>query len=122
VAVPFAARLARRPARAWTGAFALGLVPVAAATAVGEAWSRPAAYVLEERHGFWAYTARMPLGFWLFVDTDGWQGPLRIDETRYARALFAAEEAGAVRGPMGRAAFTARFIGGVKLTSLVASS
>jgi hypothetical protein len=110
VAVPVAPSLLRRPARAWSAAFALGVMPVALATAVGEAWSRPAAYVLEERHGFWAYTARVPLGFWLFIDTDGWQGPLRIDDTRYARGLRAAEERGAVQGAVGRAAYTIRFL------------
>jgi hypothetical protein len=110
VAVPFMPSLVRRPARGWTLAFALGLLPVAVAAAAGEAWSRPAAYVLEERHGFWAYTARVPLGFWLFIDTDGWQGPLRIDETRYARGLLAAEAQGAVRGPAGRLAYTVRFV------------
>ena len=110
VAVPFLPSLMRRSARAWTAAFALGVMPVAVATAVGEAWSRPAAYVLEERHGFWAYTARVPLGFWLFIDTDGWQGPLRIDDTRYARGLLAAEEQGAVHGAGGRAAYTLRFV------------
>ncbi len=66
--------------------------------------------MLDERHGFWAYTARMPLGFWLFVDTDGWQGPLRIDDTRYARGLQAAEGEGRARGAAGRAAYTVRFV------------
>ena len=110
VALLFAAWLVRPPARAWAAAFALGVMPVALATAVGEAWSRPAAYVLEERHGFWAYTARVPLGFWLFIDTDGWQGPLRIDDTRYARGLRAAEERGEVQGTRGRTAYTVRFL------------
>ena len=108
--LPFARALSRPPARGLAAAFALGLLPVAVATAAGEAWSRPAAYVLEERHGFWAYTARVPLGFWLFLDTDGWQGPLRIDETRYARGLLSAEAEGAGGGRPGRLAYTARFL------------
>jgi hypothetical protein len=102
--------LVRPPARGWAAAFACGILPVALATAAGEAWARPAVHVLDERHGFWAYTARVPLGFWLFVDTDGWQGPLRIDETRYARGLLSAEAEGRVRGGLGRAAHTARFV------------
>jgi dolichyl-phosphate-mannose-protein mannosyltransferase len=110
VAIPFTSSLLHPPVRAWTAAFALGLLPVAAATAVGEMWSRPAAHVLDERHGFWAYTARVPLGFWLFIDAAGWQGPLRIDDTRYARGLRAAEEQGAVHGAVGRVAYTAFFV------------
>ena len=109
-AMAFVPALVRAPARSWAAAFALGLLPVAVATAAGEAWSRPATRVLEERHGFWAYTARMPLGFWLFIDTDGWQGPLRIDETRYARGFLASAASGAVDGPARRAAYTARFV------------
>jgi dolichyl-phosphate-mannose-protein mannosyltransferase len=102
--------LIRVPARAWAIAFACGILPVALSTAVGEAWARPAVHVLDERHGFWAYTARMPLGFWLFLDTDGWQGPLRIDETRYARGLLSAEAEGRARGGIGRAAYTLGFV------------
>ena len=110
VALVAAPALVRAPARAWSAAFACGLLPVALATGVGEAWARPAVHVLDERHGFWAYTARVPLGFWLFVDTDGWQGPLRIDETRYARGLLGAEAEGRARGGLGRAGYTARFV------------
>jgi hypothetical protein len=117
-ALAFARALVRAPLRTWAAAFALGLLPVGLATATGEAWSRPAAHVLDQRHGFWAYTARMPLGFWLFIDTDGWQGPLRIDETRYARGLLAAESAGAVDGAAGRLAYTARFVAGNAAASL----
>ena len=110
VALAAAPALVRAPSRAWAAAFAFGILPVALATAVGEAWARPAVQVLDERHGFWAYTARVPLGFWLFVDTDGWQGPLRIDDTRYARGLLAAEAEGRVRGGLERAGYTARFV------------
>ena len=91
-------------------AFAIGLLPVALTTAVGETWARPTSFVLDERHGFWAYTAPMPLGFWLFLDTDGWQGPLRVDDTRYGRAFRDAEEKGDVSGALGRILFTARFV------------
>jgi hypothetical protein len=109
VAVARAAVLVRAPVRHWMVAFAFGLLPVAVATAAGETWARPARQVLDERHGFWAYTARVPLGFWLYIDTDGWQGPLRIDETRYARGLREAEAGGARLGFLGRVAYTARF-------------
>jgi hypothetical protein len=110
VALVAAPALIRPPVRLWTAAFAWGLLPVVVATAAGEAWARPAAHVLDERHGFWAYTARMPLGFWLFVDTDGWQGPLRIDDTRYARGLAAAEAGADAQGAAGRVAYTVRFV------------
>ena len=108
--LPFARALRSDEVRRRAGAFALGLMPVVLATAVGEAYARPVTHVLEERHGFWAYTARFPLGFWLFLDTDGWQGPLRIDDTRYARGFLKAAESGRLDGPLDNLAFTARFI------------
>jgi hypothetical protein len=107
---PFFRRLLAGGREALLRGFAVGLVPVLLATAVGEAYARPVTPVLDERHGFWAYTAAFPLGFWLFVDTDGWQGPMRIDDTRYARSLRAAEESGQVAGFVDRALFTARFV------------
>jgi hypothetical protein len=70
-------------------------------TAAGESYARPVTPVLDERHGFWAYTASLPLGFWLFLETDGWQGPMRLDETRYARALRDAEDRGDVASSPG---------------------
>jgi hypothetical protein len=107
---PFARALRQAEARLRAGAFALGLLPVVLTTAVGEAWARPVAHLLDERHGFWAYTARFPLGFWLFLDSDGWQGPERIDDTRYARSFLKAAEAGRIRGPLDKLAFTAGFV------------
>jgi hypothetical protein len=106
---PFAPRLLRPSRRRQLAAFALGLLPVMAGTAAGEAWAKPLAPVLDQRHGFWAYTARMPLGFWLCLETDGWQGPIRIDDTRYARELRQAEREGEV-GAGGSLAWTARFV------------
>jgi hypothetical protein len=98
------------PARRGAAAFAIGLLPVVLATAVGERYAAPVAPVLDERHGFWAYTTALPLGFWLFLDTDGWQGPLRIDDTRYARELQAEQQRGGARTALGRLGFTARFV------------
>jgi 4-amino-4-deoxy-L-arabinose transferase-like glycosyltransferase len=109
--LPFARSLRAPPERhRLVRAFALGLLPVLLLTAVGEGYARPVTPVLDERHGFWAYTASLPLGFWLFLETDGWQGPLRLDETRYARALRGAEEAGEVASAPGRLLFTLRFV------------
>jgi 4-amino-4-deoxy-L-arabinose transferase-like glycosyltransferase len=111
VLLPFASTLRAPPARhRIVRAFLLGLVPVLSWTAIGEAYARPVTPVLDERHGFWAYTASLPLGFWLFLETDGWQGPMRLDETRYGRALREAEQqGGASSGPL-RLAFTLRFV------------
>ena len=107
---PFAGALSLRARRPLSIAFVLGLLPVALTTAAGEAWARPTSFVLDDRHGFWAYTAPMPLGFWLFLDTDGWQGPQRVDDTRYGRAFKDAEEKGEVAGAADRLVFTARFV------------
>lgn len=90
--------------------FAIGLLPIVLTAAAGETYARPVTSVLDERHGFWAYTASFPLGFWLFLETDGWQGPMRIDETAYARAFHVAEESGTVSGTLDRLVFTARFV------------
>lgn len=110
VLLPFA-RTLRAPARhALVRGFSLGLLPVVLLTSAGESYARPVSPVLDERHGFWAYTAGLPLGFWLFLETDGWQGPLRLDETRYARALRAAEGSGAVSSAFDRLSFTLRFV------------
>lgn len=108
--VPFARAIGFGARRPLLVGFALGLLPVALTTAVGEAWARPTSSVLDERHGFWAYTAPMPLGFWLFLDTDGWQGPLRVDDTRYGRGFRDAEERGEVASAASRLLFTARFV------------
>lgn len=61
------------------------LLPVAAA----EHFSKPMAHVLDKQFGFFAYTSPHPLGFWLYTDSDGWQGPLRIEDTTYQKELFA---------------------------------
>ena len=110
ICLPFAPALRSDELRRRAGAFALGLMPVVLAATLGEAYAAPVAHVLDERYGFWAYTARFPLGFWLFLDTDGWQGPLRIDDTRYARAFLKAAESGRIEGPLDKLAFTARFV------------
>jgi hypothetical protein len=106
--LPFARALPRMRA----GAFAMGLLPVALVTAAGETYARPVAAVLEERYGFWAYTAQYPLGFWLFLETDGWQGPLRLDETEYAAGFRAAEREGRLRSSLDRWRYTAGFVAG----------
>jgi hypothetical protein len=108
--LPLARALRVDETRRRVGAFALGLMPVVLATAAGEAYARPATRVLDERYGFWAYTARFPLGFWLFLDSDGWQGPERIDDTRYARGFLKAAESGRIAGALDGLFFTARFV------------
>lgn len=107
---PFAPALRRPAARRGAWAFALGLLPVAAATAVGESHARPAVHVLEERYGFFAYTVPHPLGFWLFLETDGWQAAVRLDQTRYGRTFAAAQEAGEIRDGGDAWVFTLRFV------------
>ncbi len=67
------------------------LLPVAAA----EHFSKPLAYVLDKQYGFFAYTSPHPLGFWLYIDSDGWQGPLRIEDTTYQKELIAMKGEGA---------------------------
>jgi hypothetical protein len=107
---PFARALARPTARLRVGALAIGLLPVAAFTAAGEAYARPVAEVLDERYGFWAYSARYPLGFWLFIETDGWQGPLRLDETEYATGFRQAERDGRLHSAVDRWRYTIGFV------------
>ncbi len=85
--LPWALDLKRRPAllaAALLGVFSV-LLPVAAA----ERFSKPLAYVLDKQYGFFAYTSPHPLGFWLYLDSDGWQGPLRIEDTTYQKELIA---------------------------------
>jgi hypothetical protein len=108
--LPWLPALRQASVRRRAAAFALGVLPVAAATAIGESWAHPATAVLEERYGFFAYTVPYPLGFWLFLETDGWQGPVRLDETRYAREFEAARERGEIRGGLEAWRFTARFV------------
>jgi len=107
---PFARALARPPVRLRVGALAIGLLPVAVLTAAGESYARPVAEVLDERYGFWAYSARYPLGFWLFIETDGWQGPLRLDETEYATGFRQAEREGRLRSSLDRWGYTIGFV------------
>lgn len=77
-------------AGACLGVFSV-LLPVAAA----ERFSKPLAYVLDKQYGFFAYTSPHPLGFWLYMDSDGWQGPLRIEDTTYQKELIAMKGEGA---------------------------
>jgi len=91
--LPWAPDLTRRPAllaAALLGVFSV-LLPVAAA----ERFSKPLAYVLDKQYGFFAYTSPHPLGFWLYLDSDGWQGPLRIEDTTYQKELIALKGEGA---------------------------
>ncbi len=85
--LPWMKRLAKQPGLVifpMLGAFGV-LLPVAAA----EHFSKPLAYVLDKEYGFFAYTSPHPLGFWLYMDSDGWQGPLRIEDTTYQKELIA---------------------------------
>lgn len=87
--VPWGLDLARRPALLVTpmlGVFSV-LLPVAAA----EHFAKPLAYVLDKQYGFFAYTSPHPLGFWLYLDSEGWQGPLRMEETTYQKELIASK-------------------------------
>lgn len=85
--LPWMKRLAKQPGLVilpMLGAFGV-LLPVATA----EHFSKPLAYVLDKEYGFFAYTSPHPLGFWLYMDSDGWQGPLRIEDTTYQKELIA---------------------------------
>jgi hypothetical protein len=107
---PFALALRRPAVRHALVAFALGLVPVLLATSAGERYARPAVHVLDERYGFFAYTAPHPLGFWLFLETDGWQSAVRLDQTRYGHAFAAEQDAGRIQDGADAWGFTLRFI------------
>ena len=108
--IPFAPLLRRPFVRRAVCAFAAGVLPVAVATSVGEAWARPAVKVLDDRYGFFAYTVPYPLGFWLFLDTDGWQAGQRLDETRYVTEFQAAMDRGEIEGGARAWAFTIGFV------------
>ncbi|MBN2370868.1 MAG: hypothetical protein JXO72_10290 [Vicinamibacteria bacterium] len=100
---PFGRRLFSARNRTALGAFALGVMPLTLVTAAGETYARPTTHVLAERYGFWAYKAPCPLGFWIFIDDDGWQGTVRLNETRYGRDLPAS-------GAVARLTYTSRFV------------
>ena len=85
--VPWAASLAGRPLPMM--GLALGVSSVLLPVSAAEHFSKPLAHVLDRQYGFFAYTSPHPLGFWLFVDSDGWQGPLRIEDTTYQKELIA---------------------------------
>lgn len=91
--LPWASNLVRRPAL--LAALMLGALGVLLPVAAAEHFSKPLAYVLDKEYGFFAYTSPHPLGFWLYVDSDGWQGPLRIEDTTYQRELIAMKGEGA---------------------------
>ncbi len=73
------------------------LLPVAAAAH----FAKPLAYVLDKQYGFFAYTSPHPLGFWLYLDSDGWQGPLRIEDTTYQKELMAMKGEGGLSSTFG---------------------
>lgn len=100
--LPWAPSLRRRPALliAVLLGISSALLPVAAA----ERFSRPLAHVLDRQYGFFAYTSPHPLGFWLYMDSDGWQGPLRIEDTTYQKELIAMKGEGAVSSTFADAA------------------
>ena len=110
VLAPFALVMRRPTVRRRVAAFAVGLLPVVLATSIGEGYARPAVHVLEERYGFFAYTVPHPLGFWLFLESDGWQSAVRLDETRYGSTFAAAREAGQIRGGADAWKLTIRFV------------
>lgn len=105
--LPWCGAIARRPSvlvAPLLGVFAV-LLPVAAA----EHFSRPLAHILDKEYGFFAYTSPHPLGFWLYTDSHGWQGPLRIEDTTYQKELIAMKGEGAVASSfIDVAAFVAR--------------
>ena len=97
----------RHPERA--AGVVVGALGVLLPITVAESFSKPAAHVLDEKYGFFAYTSPHPLGFWLYTDSDGWQGPLRIDETTYQKELFASKGSEATKSSYADvAAFAAR--------------
>ncbi|MEO8359702.1 MAG: glycosyltransferase family 39 protein [Vicinamibacteria bacterium] len=108
--IPWTFSLAKRPSQIaipLLGAFTV-LLPVAAA----EHFSKPLAYVLDKQYGFFAYTSPHPLGFWLYTESDGWQGPLRIEDTAYQQELIAMKGETAVSSTFADvAAFVARHAG-----------
>ena len=91
--LPWGPSLLRRPSH--LAALVLGASSVLLPVAAAERFSKPLAYVLDKQYGFFAYTSPHPLGFWLYMDSDGWQGPLRIEDTTYQKELIAMKGEGA---------------------------
>jgi hypothetical protein len=85
--LPWVLDLKHRPAH--LAAVLLGVFSVLLPVAAAERFSKPLAHVLDRQYGFFAYTSPHPLGFWLYLDSDGWQGPLRIEDTTYQKELIA---------------------------------
>lgn len=107
--LPWGLQVAREPRSVL--ALALGIFSVLLPVAAAEHFSKPLAHVLDKEYGFFAYTSPHPLGFWLYVDSDGWQGPLRIEDTTYQKELFAIKGPEAVSSNFGDVAqFAARHL------------
>lgn len=107
--LPWAGGIAREPRLVF--ALILGISAVLLPVAAAERFAKPLAHVLDKEYGFFAYTSPHPLGFWLYVDSDGWQGPLRIEDTTYQKELFAIKGPQAVSSNFGDVArFAARHI------------
>ncbi len=107
--LPWVLQIAREPRAVL--ALALGIFAVLLPVAAAEHFSKPLAHVLDKEYGFFAYTSPHPLGFWLYVDSDGWQGPLRIEDTTYQKELIAMKEPDAVSSNFGDVArFAARHV------------
>lgn len=101
--IPWASMFVRRPVL--LVAPLLGLCSVLLPVAAAEHFAKPRSYVLDRQYGFFAYTSPHPLGFWLYLDSDGWQGPLRIEDTSYQKELIALQGDGAVSSTFADVAF-----------------
>lgn len=105
--LPWARELFRRPAILLVPL--LGIASVTLPAAAAEHFSKPRAHILDRQYGFFAYTSPHPLGFWLYTDSDGWQGPLRIEDTTYQKERIAMKGPDATAsGFADAAAFAAR--------------
>lgn len=105
--LPWAIPIVRAPRMA--SAVVLGVFVVSLPVAAAERFSKPLAHILDKQYGFFAYTSPHPLGFWLYVNSDGWQGPLRIEDTTYQKELIALKGPAAVSSTFGDVArFAAR--------------
>ena len=87
--LPWIGTIGRRPSLPRRGGV-LGVFVRAPSHCRGRALlAKPLAHVLDKQYGFFAYTSPHPLGFWLYTDSSGWQGPLRIEDTTYQKELLA---------------------------------